>query len=109
MSLFDFTEHQDRFTSLQNNGWYDPNTRDEIFICDMINYYKRKPETFEYLLKNIPITNNVFFCLHQIENESDTNENILNVVNSCFSKLSSSRHEELANSLKYKNFSHIVF
>jgi hypothetical protein len=86
-------EHQARFENIKKSGWYDPNTRDEIFICDLlVLYYSGKEQdndAFSYILgQKIPITNNVFKCMYKLLHNYDL------IINS-ISVLSPSRIEEL--------------
>lgn len=91
MSLKD---HQMRFEKIRNSGWYDPNTRDEIFICNLLILYcsgkEQDNEAFEYMLNQIPITNNVFMCLHNLPT-NECHDLITNRIN----QLTKSRIEEL--------------
>ena len=100
MSLFESDEHQTKFENLQINNWYDPNTRDEIFVCKLLNDYKKNLQTFCYILAKIPITNNVFYCLYQLEHENDADNDIKSNIRNCFEKLPISRMEELTNFVK---------
>lgn len=90
-------EHQSRFESIRNSGWYDPNTRDEIFICNLLDLYGNSKEydnvAFKYMLSQIPITNNVFRCLHRLSvNEQLGNHDL---IIDAFNALPKSRIEEL--------------
>lgn len=102
MSLvFNNIQHQIRFDALRLTGWYDPLTRDENFICDLLVYYgktEKDDKVFEYMLKVIPITNNVFRCLHKLtEDQSLDNHRI---IFECFDRLTKSRTVELFELLK---------
>lgn len=91
--MFSDPQHKTRFDSLRMSNWYDPNTRDEIFICDIIIYYgKTHPNnnTLKHVLELVPITNNIYRCLRELE----TNQTI---VTECLKKISNSRMTELMN------------
>lgn len=97
MSLtFDTQQHQDRFETLRTSGWYDPNTRDENFICELLVYYgktERNDKVLEYILRSIPMTNNVFRCLHRLTMDQTIDNQ--NIIIECFDRQSKSRIKEL--------------
>lgn len=94
--MFSNIQHQTRFETMRVTGWYDPNTRDENFICELLVHYgktERCDEVFEYMLKSIPITNNVFNCLYRLK--MDVTINNQSIITDCFNRLPKSRMEEL--------------
>lgn len=92
--MFNNIQHQMRFEAMRVTGWYDPNTRDENFICELLVHYAEQDDAvFEYMLKSIPITNNVFRCLHRLEMDQTLNNQ--EMIAECFNQLPKSRMKEL--------------
>mgnify|MGYP000048794326 CR=1 FL=1 len=84
--------HIERYLDIKNKNWYDPNTRDEVFICNLLKIYSQDTSTINFMINEILITNNVFLCVHNINNED-----VLKIIKN---RLSESRYEELLNLLK---------
>lgn len=90
---FDTQEHQDRYCAIKANNWYDPNTREEVYICNLLNHYKQNDVVFRQMLSEILITNNVFLCLVNIA--IDLNSNHQQIIDCFESRLNQSRITEL--------------
>lgn len=100
---FDLPEHRDMFENLKCSDWYDPLTREENFICEIITHYaKTNPNlnTLKYILESIPVTNRVFECMYNIANDSTLETQVMMIytrtaILEAFAKLPVSRLKEL--------------
>lgn len=94
--MTEFDNFTEKFESLKASGWYDPYTREEVYVCKALKYFGskcRNDELVNRIVDEALITNNVFLTLRSVETPDNNNNS--NMVERLSYRLSKSRLDEL--------------